>query len=145
MMSFRVATVCLLLTVGALALTLAGTSTSPSAAAEVPYAVHITVPATVKDPSKFLIRVFGHSANLSRVSAFIDTEPCATTAALERTHPHADVTRLMNVLVVHGFSKVAIPLAKEAGQFNVCAYLTGTVPQLLPRAAATGADTFGSS
>jgi hypothetical protein len=133
------------LTVGALAFTLLGASTIGSAAAGVPYVVKIAVPAAVKDPSKFTIRVFGHSANLTRLSAFIDTEACATTAAVERTHPHGDVTRLMNVFVVHGFSKVAIPLAKVAGQFNVCAYLTGTRPQLLPQAAATGSYTVGTT
>src|SRR5580658_4137287 len=70
------------LTVGALAFTLLGASTIGSAAAEVPYVVKIAVPAAVKDPSKFTIRVFGHSANLTRLSAFIDTEACATTAAV---------------------------------------------------------------
>jgi hypothetical protein len=104
-----------------------------------PYTVHITVPSTVKKGQTFDLRVYGFSANTSKLAVFRDNAACATTAALEHTHPGA--TQFIGQNVTGNYAVTKSLTAVTAGKHYICAYLTGLPPQSLPRAHAMASYT----
>jgi hypothetical protein len=74
----------------------------------------------------------GESANLSRLTVFLDSTACAPTASREHAKPTAKLIISKNV--VNKYTKSATLMAKVLGKHHACGYLTGTPPESLPRA-----------
>jgi hypothetical protein len=116
---------------GLVALTVALAS-GAVALAMAPYTVHVAVPATVKKGHDFKLTASGESANLSRLTVFLDSTACAPTASREHAKPTAKL--IISKDVVNKYTKSATLMAKVLGKHHACGYLTGTPPQSLPRA-----------
>lgn len=96
---------------------------SASALAATPYSVALKLPGTVKEGKKIKLTAAGQSSNDSKLSVFVSTHACAKTAKAETTLASSKV---VSGGVVHHFSKSASPVAKAAGEYFACAYLTSS-------------------
>jgi hypothetical protein len=117
---------------------------SATALAIPPYAVYIRVPRTVVKSKQFVITAFGHSANLSKLTVFIDNQACAKTPAGEALRPSA--VKIISHGVVGQYTRSRGILARALGRRAVCAYLTSVPPPSPPllRARATAVYTVVS-
>jgi hypothetical protein len=104
-----------------------------------PYTVHLGLPSSVKKGSTFDLRVYGYSANTSKLAVFHDNQVCAATAAHE--HAHASAMQFIAKKVTGAYSASGAGKAVATGTHYICAYLTGLPPQSLPRAHAMASYT----
>jgi hypothetical protein len=117
----------------------AGGAMCGTAVAMSPYTVHLSLPSTAKKGTSFHLRVYGESANTSKLTVFHDNAACATTSA--REHARAGAMLFISKNVTGAYSVSATGHAVAVGKHYICAYLTGLPPQSLPRAHAMAAYT----
>ena len=111
---------------------LLGTGT---AIASAPYSVRLTVPGSVNKGARMIVKATGSARDRSRLTVFLDTGRCATSAAAESGHSQA--SRIINLSVAHGFAKSHTFTANVLGKQYACAYLNAPASRTRARASAS--------
>jgi len=106
-----------------------------TALASAPYSVHLTVPSSVNKGARIMVKATGSARERSRLTVFLDTGNCASSAAAESGHPHS--SRIINLGVAHGFAKSHTLTANGLGKQYACAYLNAPASRTRARARAS--------
>ena len=109
---------------------------SGAALAAAPYTLKLEVPSIVSVFQAFKVKASGTSSNLSHLTVFLASKPCAASSQAEAAlSSHLIISKD----VVHSYAKSKTVVASSPGTYRACGYLTATAPAKNARAHASKA------